>query len=310
VSKEETKLTPDEEYEKAFAEATKNGNFSNDDLDEKHSKTTQNEKESQKDQAGDGAQATPQDPEETSADQTPDDDQVSGEAGDKESGKETDWKALYEKEVQRTKSWNGRLQKEAQLRKEAEEKLEEAQKKSKGKAKDVKLPEDEKGNPDLEAFFKEFPELKDPIVQIADQRAKEIARKIVQDELSKIQPQVDTLTQQAKVSADEAHYAAIDRAYPDWRQWAQDGSLEKWIFEQPSILQERLIEITESGTAQEVIALFDQFVASKKPKPKSGRKLPEKAEAAMAVPGSSGGPPQSGPAMDDFDAAWDEAIKS
>lgn len=59
--------------------------------------------------------------------------------------------------------------------------------------------------------------------------------------------------------AEKAHFAKISKAYPDYKQYVDDGSLKQWIEEQPVPIRKEMQRVCEQGTANEVIKLLSQF---------------------------------------------------
>lgn len=288
-------LTPEEEFEKAFTEATAE---SNEDSEEAL--------EPQESQDPESTEEVPQHPTEDQSTSAPEDYQDSGEGEEEsEGGEETDYKALYEKEVQRTKSWEGRIKAANERAKAAEEALK-TRSTLEDKSETTPAEEAVEDDPELAALFEEIPELEKPFKSLVEKRGAEIAQKIVKAEIEKLRPtfeKVETFTRQTET---EAHFLQIEKAHPDYRKYVDNGALNAFIESQPSFVRSRMQEITTSGTAEEVIELFDTFKQSNS-KRKAGS-TSQKADALAAVPGAPGGPPAGSPDKNDFDAAWKDAI--
>jgi hypothetical protein len=215
---------------------------------------------------------------------------------------------------QKMRSWDGRLKAADQRAAEAERKLKEAEAKGQSKESDNASPDEDDAK--LSAFFKEFPDLEGPIKKVAEQ----IATKIVNDKMAKLDTIEETQSQMqddAEEEANRIHMEKIDTAHPDWKQIYDSGALETWIKRQPGYLQPRLYEILRKGSAREVISMFDSYKrAAGKGKETSttsneSSEKKAKAKAMEAVPASSAGPKkgQVKIAKDDFDGAWDELEK-
>lgn len=238
---------------------------------------------------------------------------------------EQDWKSLYEKEVQKTRSWSGRIRKANERAETAEHRAEAAEKKveelttqvqqlqtqlqAKG-TKDDTLPEGDgkETSEELEKFWEEFPDLRRPLELLVKQEAARIA----DERLDKLQPTVKNLSDEVEDQRLARHYAMISEAHGDWEEVRDSGALAKWIEAQPSYLREPLKKVCSSGTAAEIIEMLTSFKRStgwKQPAPsKPGPSREEKEKAALAVPHNSGGLPKKKAAdPNDFDAGWEDA---
>ena len=297
MKKEETQLTPEEEFAKAFAEATTE--------EPAEGQSTDQPSEGKEEE---GTEKIPQSEEETQAEESAPGNQESETDASANQEDETDYKALYEKEKQRTSSWEGRI-------KAANKKAEEAEQRAKyleslAKAEEKKTPTSEAvEDEDLKNFFEEFPELEKPFNKLLAVKGEAIARKIVQEEIQKISPQINALQASRTEEIERQHWRAIETAHPDWKSYVDNGELQTWIDAQPSIIRDRLSEVTKAGSTGEVIELLDTFKKSKTPPSNKSTVNSKKAAAADAVPASSGGPPKSPPPKDDYDAAWEEAVR-
>jgi hypothetical protein len=227
---------------------------------------------------------------------------------------DVDYKALYEAEKQRTASWEGRINAANKRAKEAEAKLKEleSQPTDKGQSTDT-LPDGDGDDKELSEFIEEFPSLRKPIEVLA----KRMAKSIIDQELETLRPQIETVVESQKTDRAKVHADTISSAHPDWTEIRDSGKLTRWISAQPPILKRTLQEVYESGTAAEVIDMFDSYKRAngiKLSKPNGGTPTPapikkSKADNLLAVPGQSGGPPKAKKKLDkdDFDSAWAEA---
>lgn len=235
-------------------------------------------------------------------------------------GDDVDWKAMFEKEKQKTSSWNGRIRKANERAEEAEKKLtdtlqriealeKQLQEKSEKPQKET-LPEDKdisSDDTDLQSFFEEYPDLEKPLKKLVKLKAEEIA----DEKLSKVLPRVEELSKTTAEEGRRRHFQMIAEAHPDYKKIIDDGALQQWIDVQPTFLRDSLERVRTQGNAQEVIEMFDSFKRTtgwKDPSttPKKQTPNPSKVDALLAVEGNSGGPPKGKPDPNDFDAAWDE----
>ena len=236
---------------------------------------------------------------------------------------ETDFEALYKQEVQKTKSWEGRIRKANQLKAEADEEvsrlraeiqqLREQPAKSDPPADDqVKLDDDT-----LSAFVKEFPELQAPLAALVRKEAKSM----VTQELGEINPAIQQMKQSeaeraaaAKEHAVEEHFKAIRAKHSDFDTLVGNGTLNKWIDSKPAIFQESLTRVASKGTAEEVIEMFDQLktdLGMTSPHITTQGDKREKLKSMVAVRGGAPVIPKGKEvATSDYDAAWDEANRT
>jgi hypothetical protein len=226
---------------------------------------------------------------------------------------EIDWEARAKASEQKMSSWEGRISKSNERAKEAERKLEEATKKSTSD-KDDTSPEGDDSDDAAEAineFTTEYPSLEKPIKAIATK----MAEKIVKAELTKLQPQLDELGSRAAKEDEvvsEDHFSDIREAHPDYEEIRDSGKLKVWIEKQPSFVQYGFETVIKSGTADEIIDMFDRYKGKASQSSQTQQqKAKAKAKAHIAVDGESGGPriPKDKKSKDDFDGAWDEAVQ-
>jgi hypothetical protein len=299
--KEDQDLNAEEEFDKAFSEAT--GTSTPGDLPGK---------EEDKDDHQDGVdppEPPDQDDDPPATGKDADSDDPPKEPGEDDG--DLDYKELWEKERHRTRSWEGRIQAAERRAKEAEERakaLEES--KSKGLGPDSgDTPEGATpaSDPELDEFFQEYPELVKPFEKLVSSRGEQIARKIVAEELQKITPKLSEMEERFQKDTDRQHFDRIAAVHPDWEAEVESGKVTKWVDSQPPLLRPRFQQVMKSGSAEEAIELLNLYKQSKL-KHKKSAAVSRRADALDAVPSDSGGPPPPAPNKDDFDSAWDEAV--
>ena len=229
---------------------------------------------------------------------------------------ETDWEAEYKKEQQKTKSWNGRIRKERERAEQAELKLKTLEKSTSDIDGDgTTSPEGDDTDDAAEAineFTTEYPSLEKPIKAIAEKMAK----KIIDAKLNELQPQLNDLTERANVedsAVNEDHFSSIKVAHPDFEQIRDSGRLDAWIDKQESFVKYGFQKVIASGTADEIIDMFNRFKgvkATQSSTTNQREKVKAKAKQHMAVDGETGGPIDRKGKIDndDFDGAWNEAL--
>jgi hypothetical protein len=129
---------------------------------------------------------------------------------------------------------------------------------------------------------------------------------------------------------DSTHVTEIFKAHPDFEVYRDNGELKAWIDEQPSITKKVYQNVYNEGAAKEVIELYDAFKKAKKigeskknsdqeedqQKKEDEEELAkekerqEKVKNLETVKSKNTGVNVTGGAQnDDFDAAFDEAMK-
>lgn len=254
-------------------------------------------------------------------------DVVGDEVGKDDSGKvegetkaEQDYEALYKKEAQRNKSWEGRISKAERVARELAEENERLKTNKSTDAgtdnaeadaagdQNALTPEDTEA---LETLANDYP----LIAKALNAATKKVARtddgKVV-ERIAKIEQQ---FVEQTKANQ-ESHFQALEAAYPKYQEeFLETGELDAWIESLPYKDAVRYQEIKERGKTNAVIAMFDDFSESTGKKPKA--EIPEtnnqpitkdkRLESMTAVRRHSGKPAVGGgkPSSDDFDGAFD-----
>lgn len=123
-------------------------------------------------------------------------------------------------------------------------------------------------------------------------------------------------------NTEESHFKTIKSAHQDFEKYRDDGSLKKWIDDQPGYLKKEMQRVYTEGEAEDVIDLFSRFKkdnnigttviddATKKAEQDDIEKKKKLDNMEIVDSGKraigSGGVGKS----QDYDAAFDEAIKS
>lgn len=220
----------------------------------------------------------------------------------------TDYEALYEKERQKTLSWDGRIKAANKRADDAEAAL-----KAKEDAAERATIDPPATDSTLDEFFTEFPDLKEPLTVLVQTEVDSRVKAAIDSALGEIKPTITTLQQNAKLSDDQLHFNAIVQAHPDFEAIRDSGKLKAWIDAQSPIIKASLTSVFEKGSATQVIEMFDMYKRSVKPKQTttSTGDLSSKAKALMAVPGSTDGPPsETKTKAVTYDDAWAEANSS
>jgi hypothetical protein len=136
----------------------------------------------------------------------------------------------------------------------------------------------------------------------------------VQEALKQVGAVVNPLAASVAANDAERHEAAIRAAHPDADEVVP--LVGEWIKKQPAYLQTAYQKVYDDGSTKEVNDLFTRF------KTETGYKAPAVKPVVSAKPGptveeiAAGAPvstrraapnPKGGPAMDDYDGAFDEA---
>ena len=131
-----------------------------------------------------------------------------------------------------------------------------------------------------------------------------------------IEPLINSLSGVEEVT----HFSTITDKHPDFETFVVDGSLEKWITEKPKYLQPALARVYNTGTAEEVVELLNDFkkennlTAASLEKGsmseiEAARTAKEKKKQVLRSVVTRKGPVNVAHAVaEDFDSAFDEAI--
>lgn len=138
--------------------------------------------------------------------------------------------------------------------------------------------------------------------------------------LSQVQQHLAPIQQVTAQSQEAMYWASIQQAHPDFQQAA--AAIPGWIEKQPAIIQPRLREVYQQGTAGEVVELisaYKQAIGSMGAAPaqpaSSTAQVPQRAPVSRAALAATAAPPvaqRSAVATtrdpNDFDSAFAEAV--
>lgn len=209
-------------------------------------------------------------------------------------------------ERQRRKSWEGRLRKrEEELRAREQEILAMQQQRQDSQ----KAPADEidEDDPEWQQLVEDLGE--DLALRVRKQ-AQSVTHKAMQSELDKVrqemQQQLAPLNQQQQEVQTQQHVRAITEKHPDAFDLVKNGDIQAWVDEQPTYLQPAYKQVIEQGDSESVVAMLDEFKRAKRPTTKQTKAPPDQAVKSRR----SGRVRTTATAKDDFDAAWDEAVRN
>lgn len=227
-----------------------------------------------------------------------------------------DYKAKYEQELQRTKSWDGRLSAKdrevAALRDElARTKQEQAAAKAEGA--------DDADDASVTAFLEEFPELATPIQKMIERVTKRHGQAVADDMIAKVDRRIAPLAETMQETTVEKHLSTIRAAHSDFEAIVKGDDLQTWITEQPKYMQPSLREVYERGYAEDVVDMLTQYKTARNigavDAGPDGQVVEQKDTArrpSAAVRSRHTAPPvnRAKVAADDFDGGWAEAMMS
>lgn len=238
-------------------------------------------------------------------------------------GEQSDeYKALYEKELQRTKSWEGRITAANQKAKEAEERialleqeltaLRNVDDAGEEPATGQKEGEDPTaGDEELQEFSKEFPDIAKPVEKLVKKAVGKVEKTLKKKEDEDAKEAYDAMVKE--------HFDKIGEAHPDFRDVFGDQKITEWIDSKPPHIAVGLRVVVKQGTADEVIAMLDNFKEetaegekdpegeSPDPKTPADSKKKELEKMVAVDPSSTTPKTTAGVNKNDFDSAWDEA---
>lgn len=177
------------------------------------------------------------------------------------------------------------------------------------------IPEDKKGI--VDTYKKEWSEVYEAEQVIRDAHLQLMRDKLYSELRSALAPVFET-TQRLTVTA---HLDTIRRAHPDVDNIRDE--LMAWIGEQPDFVRPAYEQVAQSGTAEQVIELINQFKrakgstgavpdvpassASRQQQPAQRKAKPAAKKALAATPSPSAAQPPGSANPDGFDAAFEEA---
>ncbi len=128
---------------------------------------------------------------------------------------------------------------------------------------------------------------------------------------------VEKTTKEREENNVNYHFASIQDAHPDYETHRDSGNITDWIQTKPAYLQKGMLEVCQSGTAEEVISLLDDFKKenniplTNNPPPDNiveMDKAKKERKAALTPPQSKRSAINTNlKPSDDFDGAFDEA---
>lgn len=228
-----------------------------------------------------------------------------------------DYRALYEQEQQRVRSWDGRLSAKDREIRALQEELE----RIKQSAQKNETADDGEEDESVKAFLEEFPELAAPIQKMIEKVAKKHGKSVAEEITSKVEGRLAPIAQTVQETTVQKHLSTIRATHEDFEQIVQSGDLQEWIKSQPRYMQPALQEVYERGYAEDVVDLLSQYKQARgitsgssgstsqvtQPNTNNTAKRPP-----AAVKSRHSAPPARAEkiAEDDFDAAWQAALRS
>ena len=227
---------------------------------------------------------------------------------------------------QRFKSYEGRMNAEMERRRaeelERQKQFVEALKDNKPTSSKQSAAEDTKPSK-FQELAKDFPEIAEAVEELLNQRmsgAEELMKKAVEE---RVLPIATDISRQ-KVSS---HMERILAKHPDAVNLRKAGSLDSWINKMPVYAQHGANYVLDNGTADEVVALLDQYkdyIQTKTNNQNTDKStndpgarhasqgMVEAVKAGLAVKSGRSADPKTEvkkSPKDDFDAGWEDAIK-
>lgn len=244
-----------------------------------------------------------------------------GDDGQDDGGEgEQDYKALLDKERQRTRSWEGRISKAERLAKELAEEnqrlkagMESDDNAAGGEADagdhadDTLSAEDQAA---LDELANDYPVIYRALNAATKKVANDSGKKVV-ERISKVENTIRTQEESSRI----AHFQALDGAHPNWREdYIHSGELDEWIESLPYRDANRYLAIKKNGGTESVLTMFDEFakatgrqVAVSRETNRQPTTKNKRLESMTAVPRHSGKPAARGgtPSRDDFEGGFE-----
>lgn len=178
--------------------------------------------------------------------------------------------------------------------------------------------------PEQKASLKEYDEEFD-IVSKMEGLKREAALKKLTDKmdaleakiLEKLAPAENLVVETQKdkeIKAKEDHFNAIAEAHSDFEKHRDSGSIIKWIESKPKYLQKGFMDVYQTGTADDIVALLNDFKTENNLQAPPDNtvnfnaKREEKRMALAAVNTKRGAVNTSMPVAEDYENAFEEAL--
>jgi myosin heavy subunit len=230
-----------------------------------------------------------------------------------------------DKEIQRQKSWEGRLRaREAELNALAEE-LKAKEEALKKPAEETPAHEDQESavqeaaeqvadrieegvdsDEAMRALAEDFGEdFVKTLGKLIEKKAAEIAGKAVDERVGKVSQSVNELVQGISNDKARSHFEAIQDAHPDFDEIANGSDLQAYVAALPDEQKAKAEGVIQGGSARQVIRLLNDFKKSRAtPEPQ----VDEATVAAAEGVRSRGGMklPEKPAASNDYASAWED----
>lgn len=248
---------------------------------------------------------------------------------DEKSDQGDDWRAKYEAEQQRTRSWEGRLRKQAEENEALKARLAELEKsKDTGKSdskdkKDAGPDDDSEAQQILNTFYDDFPSLRKPLEVLLKKQRKDVRDELEREFTGKVDQKLQPIVKSLEEDAFEEHLAKIASGHNDWEEVTKSEKFDGWVKAQPSYLRKAYEGVLQYGSAEEIVDLLWSYKeanglgrrsTNKDDKHDKGSNEKERRERqaadAEAVRRRGGKYPtgkQTAPDNDDFSGAFEEA---
>ena len=227
-----------------------------------------------------------------------------------------DYKSLYEKEVQRTKSWDGRLSAKDRELQELRQQMATMEQRINTAAQSPQTQEQaDELDESVKSFLEEFPELAKPIQKMIDKAAARYGRTVADDVTQRFEQRLETTLKPIATTVQETtverHLNTIKSAHNDFEDIVRSGALKEWIDTQPRYMIPALQAVYDRGQAQDVVDLISQYKAATQRQAAPQQETQQRKPAA-AVRSRQHQTPlnrQDKIPEDDFDAAWAAALR-
>lgn len=232
---------------------------------------------------------------------------------------DADWKAQANYWEQKFKSFEGRIRAEQDTRKlEMQQQLIEALKDRQPATKQEDPKEELPKN--LKEFYEEFPDIATAVEDLLNRRINETKRQMETDFEQRLLP----VMAEVQTQKNSTHLDRILARHPDAIEVRKSTKFEMWLNTLPTTMKIGANAILSSGSSQEVNDLLDQYKELIRAKtanqptekktnaadPGVSKSIIEQAKGGFAVPSSKSQPPKTDKKADNYDAAWEEAVKA
>lgn len=219
-----------------------------------------------------------------------------------EESAEPDWKAEAQQWQHR---YNSDLGRQSALQRKIQEQQDQIAQLQKAAQNASQAPQAPHANPNgmTDAKWAEFKEDFPEIAEVMEYQ-QQIQDRAHQQEIAELKAQLVPIQQQSRQQYVNAQYQVLEQQHPDWKDIAKSTEFRNWLEQQPSAVSQ-LVESEEAADAAYLIQTFKTASARPMVNDDLKQRRERQLRQGQTISNRGGRPKSTGPAADDFDAAFD-----